>query len=83
MRLFPAWDEPGAGESSSSQPETTVTPSSSDDIVVGRSSIDITQPQQIVFWTEQLGVSEMQLRYAVAEAGESLGDIRDYLGVKQ
>ncbi|MET0544181.1 MAG: DUF3606 domain-containing protein [Variovorax sp.] len=57
--------------------------SSSDDIVVGRSVIDITEPQQIIFWTQQFGVSEMQLRYAVAAAGESLPDIRDYLGVKQ
>lgn len=62
------------------QPETTVAPSFPDDI--GRSSIDITEPQQIVFWTQELGVSEMELRYAVAAAGESLGDIRDYLGVK-
>jgi hypothetical protein len=57
-------------------------PSTQDDIVIGRAFIDITQPRQIVFWTRQLGVSEMQLRYAVAAAGDSLNDIRDYLGVK-
>lgn len=56
--------------------------SSTDDIVINRPNIDITEPQQIVFWTEQFGVSEMQLRYAVAAAGESIGDIRDYLGLK-
>ncbi len=56
--------------------------SSTDDIAIHRPLIDITEPQQIVFWTEQFGVSEMQLRYAVAAAGESIGDIRDYLGVK-
>lgn len=61
-------------------------PSSIDDIVIDRPDIDIdidiTEPQQIVFWTQRFGVSEMQLRYAVAAAGESIGDIRDYLGVK-
>ncbi|MEJ8858015.1 DUF3606 domain-containing protein [Variovorax robiniae] len=44
--------------------------------------IDVTEPRQILFWTREFGVSEMQLRYAVAAAGESLQDIRDYLGVK-
>jgi len=44
--------------------------------------IDVTEPRHILFWTREFGVSEMQLRYAVAAAGESLQDIRDYLGVK-
>ena len=63
-------------------------PNSIDDIVIDRPDIDIdididiTEPQQIVFWTQRFGVSEMQLRFAVAAAGESIGDIRDYLGVK-
>ena len=59
-------------------------PNSIDDIVIDRPEIDIdiTEPQQIVFWTQRFGVSELQLRYAVAAAGESIGDIRDYLGVK-
>jgi len=46
-----------------------------------QSFIDITEPRQIVFWTRQFGVSEMQLRYAVAAAGESLDEIRAYLGI--
>ena len=62
--------------------ETQMAPAFTDDFATGRAFIDITQPRQIIFWTRQFGVSEMQLRYAVAAAGESLQDIRDYLGVK-
>ena len=45
-------------------------------------SINLNQPGEVEFWTQQWGVSEHDLRYAIAAAGESVGDIRDYLGVK-
>ncbi len=82
MRLFPARAAAAFGKLQWHPTETIVALSSTDDIVISRPCIDINEPQQITYWTAAFGVSEMQLRYAVAAAGESIGDIRDYLGVK-
>lgn len=82
MRLFPARGAAPLGMLRWHSTETIVPFSSTDDIVISRPLIDINEPQQITYWTTAFGVSELQLRYAVAAAGESIGDIRDYLGVK-
>lgn len=54
----------------------------SEDIVVPRSIVDITRAEDVAYWMATLGVSEMDLRRAVAASGEVPGDVRDYLGVK-
>jgi len=43
-------------------------------------SVDITDPKDVDFWTRQFGVSELELRRAVADAGVVVVDVRDYLG---
>jgi uncharacterized protein DUF3606 len=43
--------------------------------------IDVTALHEIDRWTEALGVSEVQLRLAVAEVGVSAQDVRDHLGM--
>lgn len=44
------------------------------------SRIDVTLLAEVDRWTEALGVSEAELRLAVAEVGVSAQDVRDYLG---
>ena len=46
-------------------------------------SVNITSPEEVDFWTRQLGVSELDLRRAVADAGVAAADVRDFLGVSQ
>ncbi|OUM02204.1 DUF3606 domain-containing protein [Variovorax sp. JS1663] len=43
-------------------------------------SIDVTDPRDIDYWTEALGVTETELRLAVAAVGSSVQDVRDHLG---
>jgi hypothetical protein len=43
-------------------------------------SIDVTDPRDVDYWTETLGVSETDLRLAVAAVGTSVQDVRDHLG---
>ena len=43
-------------------------------------SIDVTDPRDIDYWTEALGVTETALRLAVAAVGSSEQDVRDHLG---
>jgi hypothetical protein len=43
-------------------------------------SIDVTDPRDIDYWTETLGVTETELRLAVAAVGSSVQDVRDHLG---
>lgn len=64
--------------------EIAVNPSlpASEPIVVPRSVVDVTRAEEIAYWMATLGVSEMDLRRAVAASGEAAGDVRDYLGVK-
>lgn len=54
----------------------------SEPIVVPRSVVDITRAEEVAYWMATLGVSEIELRRAVAASGEAAGDVRDYLGVK-
>ncbi|VWX58988.1 hypothetical protein VARIO8X_150193 [Burkholderiales bacterium 8X] len=42
--------------------------------------IDVTQLHNVDYWTETLGVSEVELRIAVAAVGDSARDVRDHLG---
>ena len=42
--------------------------------------IDITELHEVDHWTEVLGVTEAQLRVAVAEVGVSAQDVREHLG---
>ncbi|MDI3383529.1 DUF3606 domain-containing protein [Xenophilus aerolatus] len=56
--------------------------SASEDIIVPRSVVDVTRAEEVAYWMATLGVSEMDLRRAVAASGEVPGDVRDYLGVK-
>ncbi len=43
--------------------------------------IDITDLQEVDYWTRWFGVSEEQLRIAVASAGTVKDDLRTYLGL--
>ena len=54
----------------------------SEPIVVPRSVVDITRAEEVAYWMATLGVSEMELRRAVAASGEASSDVRDYLGLK-
>lgn len=51
-------------------------------IVVPRSVVDVTRAEDVAYWMATFGVSEMDLRRAVAASGEAAPDVRDYLGVK-
>jgi len=42
--------------------------------------IDVTDPSDVDYWTEALGVNETELRLAVAAVGSSVQDVRDHLG---
>ncbi len=53
-----------------------------EDIVVPRSVVDVTRAEDVAYWMATLGVSEMDLRRAVAASGDAARDVRDYLGVK-
>ncbi|MDM0002991.1 DUF3606 domain-containing protein [Variovorax sp. J22P240] len=44
-----------------------------------RRLIALEQPHEVRSWTESLGVSEQQLRAAVAVVGNSADKVRDYL----
>ena len=41
--------------------------------------IDLSAPWQVRFWTREFGVTEEQLRQALAEAGDNVGTVRTYL----
>lgn len=42
--------------------------------------IDVTELREVDHWTEALGVTEAELRLAVAAVGDSARDVRDHLG---
>jgi hypothetical protein len=42
--------------------------------------IDVTELREVDHWTELLGVTEAELRLAVAAVGDSARDVRDHLG---
>jgi len=42
--------------------------------------IDVNEAHEVRYWTQTLGVTEAQLRSAVAAAGVEVKDIRTYLG---
>jgi len=44
--------------------------------------IDVTDPRAVEQWTRQLGVSEFDLRCAVAAAGDMAADVRSHLGLR-
>ncbi|GAA4341975.1 hypothetical protein GCM10023165_23270 [Variovorax defluvii] len=45
-----------------------------------RSRINVSEIHELRYWTQTLGVSEAQLRAAVAAAGTSAEAVRRYLG---
>jgi hypothetical protein len=45
-----------------------------------RSRINVSETHELRYWTKELGVSEAQLRAAVAAAGTSVKAVRQYLG---
>ncbi|WP_076998489.1 DUF3606 domain-containing protein [Variovorax sp. KK3] len=45
-----------------------------------RSRINVSEVHELRYWTQTLGVSESQLRAAVAAAGTSVQAVRQYLG---
>jgi hypothetical protein len=45
-----------------------------------RSRINVNEPHEVRYWTQTLGVTEAQLRSAVAAAGAEVKDVRVYLG---
>lgn len=47
-----------------------------------RTNINVTEDDEVRYWTDALGVSEETLRIAVAAAGTSAQDVRDHLGLK-
>jgi len=42
--------------------------------------IDVTDLREVEYWIEALGVTETQLRVAVAAVGAATQDVRDHLG---
>jgi hypothetical protein len=45
-----------------------------------RDRINVNQPHEIAYWTKTLGVSEEELRKAVATAGDRVEAVRKHLG---
>ncbi len=45
-----------------------------------RSRIDINEPYEVRYWTGHFGVSEEELRKAVAEVGVSARQVGEHLG---
>lgn len=45
-----------------------------------RSRVDLTRPDDVAWWCATLGVSERQLREAVAAAGDGIRGVRVELG---
>jgi hypothetical protein len=45
-----------------------------------RSRINVSETHELRYWTQTLGVTEAQLRAAVAAAGTSVQAVRQYLG---
>lgn len=45
-----------------------------------RSRVDLSRPEEVAWWCATLGVSERQLREAVAVAGENIREVRVELG---
>lgn len=45
-----------------------------------RSRVDLARPDEVAWWCATLGVSERQLREAVALAGPDIRDVRAALG---
>lgn len=48
-----------------------------------RDRISLTEPHEVRYWTEALGVSEERLREAVRRAGHSAAKVRVELGMKE
>ncbi|CAN7142874.1 DUF3606 domain-containing protein [Variovorax sp. LjRoot290] len=45
-----------------------------------RSRVNVNETHELRYWTKELGVTEAQLRAAVAAAGTSAQAVRNYLG---
>jgi hypothetical protein len=45
-----------------------------------RKLVSLEQEHELRYWTEVLGCTEQELRRAVAQVGNSVRDVRDYLG---
>lgn len=48
--------------------------------VEDRGRINVNQPHEIRYWTTRLGVSEIDLRKAVAAVGSSAEQVAEHLG---
>ena len=48
-----------------------------------RSRINVNEDYEVRDWTKSLGVSEEELRKAVAEVGDQADKVREYLGKKE
>ncbi len=44
-----------------------------------RSRISLSQDHEVQYWTRELGVSEWELRNAIARAGNSSDEVRKFL----
>jgi hypothetical protein len=45
-----------------------------------RARVNVNETHELRYWTKELGVTEAQLRAAVAAAGTSAQAVRNYLG---
>lgn len=45
-----------------------------------RSRINVNEPHEVRYWTQRLGVSEADLRKAVADVGVSAKTVAEHLG---
>ncbi len=43
--------------------------------------INVREPDDVLNWAQNFGVSEDQIRRAVADVGESIENVRDHLGL--
>ena len=45
-----------------------------------RSRVDLSQPDEVAYWTERLAIDEADLRKAVADVGDETQALREHLG---
>ena len=45
-----------------------------------RTRINVNEAHEVRYWTQTLGVTEQQLRSAIAAAGVEVKEVRNYLG---
>jgi hypothetical protein len=45
-----------------------------------RSRVDLSRPDEVAYWTERLGIDEVELRRAVADVGDETQALREHFG---